>query len=81
MEGKIHVGSVEDYVDRVVTFITHLNPDIALARLVSRIPKEDAVFSNWDTSWWKIYNQIMDYLDTHKLSQGIYYQEDSYGKQ
>lgn len=81
LEGKIHVGSVEDYVDRVIAFITHLNPDIALARLVSRIPKEDAVFSNWDASWWKIYNQIMDYLDTHKLSQGIYYQEDSYGKQ
>ncbi len=79
-EGRLHIGSVDEYVQRVVLFLCYLNPEIAIARFVSRIPEEESVFSNWDKSWWHIYNQIITVLDTQELHQGIYYQEDNYGK-
>jgi len=80
LDGKIIVGDINDYIQRVIYFITRLNPDIAIARLVSRIPKDDSVFSNWETSWWKIYNMIIEQLTENDFRQGMYYSEGRYGK-
>ena len=79
LSGKMIVGDIDDYIDRVILFITHLDPNIAIARLVSRIPEKDAVFSNWDMSWWKIYNKIIDTLDKNDLRQGMYFPEETHG--
>lgn len=75
LEGKISVGNVDDYIQRVLYFITHAKPTIAISRLVSRIPEKDSLFSNWDMSWWKIYNQILEQLETNDLFQGDEYNE------
>ncbi len=80
LDGKIIVGDINDYIQRVIYFITRLNPDIAIARLVSRIPKDDSVFSNWETSWWKVYNMIIEQLTENDFRQGMYYSEGRYGK-
>lgn len=75
LSGKLQLGSVDEYVNRVILFVTHLNPNCAIARLVSRIPEEDAVFSNWNLSWWKIYNTIMETMTQNCQYQGQRYDE------
>lgn len=70
-QGLIEVCSMEEYVNRVVTFITHLNKNTAVSRVVSRIPEEDGLFSNWGHSWWKVYNEIQLALQKDDLFQGI----------
>ena len=52
-DGKIKICTKEEYFERVITFLEHLSPDIVIERLFSRVPEEDAEFSNWNTSWWK----------------------------
>lgn len=75
LKGDITIGSFEEYVSRALYLITHCRPDMAISRLVSRIPKEDSVFSNWDMSWWKVYNTILNQLEIDDLYQGIYYDQ------
>ncbi len=66
-KGKIHLISLEEYVNRVVLFLQYLLPDMVIQRVAGRAPKEDTVFCNWNTSWWKIKDRIeekMEELDT-----------------
>lgn len=68
--GTIAVCSKEEYIDRLVTFLEYLSPDIVVERLFSRVPKEDTVFSNWDTSWWKLLDETMEKMEEKKSYQG-----------
>lgn len=68
--GELELGTEKDYIDRAISFISHLDPRIAISRIVSRIPEEDSSFSNWDSSWWKIYNQINETLEERDIRQG-----------
>lgn len=73
IEGKVIICTYEEYVNRVIASIRKLNPSIAISRLVSRIPEENALFSNWNMSWWKIYNDIMCFLKENNVYQGMDY--------
>lgn len=50
--------SLQEYVDRVILFLEHLSPDMVIQRLVGKGPQGSVLFSNWNTSWWKIKNMI-----------------------
>lgn len=69
--GEFDLHSKEDYIKRVSTFLAYLDEKIALQRLLGRAPEEKTLFSNWDTSWWKIYDEIMEYMKENNLKQGI----------
>ncbi len=56
--GEIDLCSLNEYVDRVVTFVEHLRSDIVLQRLVGRAPKEATLFANWGRAWWIIRDKI-----------------------
>lgn len=58
VRGEFQMISLEDYVNRAVDFLELLHPDIIIARLVGKGPREDLIFCNWDTSWWKIKDAI-----------------------
>lgn len=75
-EGKVNICSYEAYLDRIIYAIRHLKPNIAISRLVSRIPEENSLFSNWNMSWWKIYNDIIQLLETQNIYQGMDYQNN-----
>ncbi len=68
--GTITLCSKEEYINRVIKFLTLLRPDIVVERLFSRVPKEYAVFSNWDTSWWKLKEQLEQTMRENNLYQG-----------
>ncbi len=62
--------SLEEYVDRVIEFIEYISPNIVIQRLVGRAPKEETLFCNWDTSWWKIKDMIDEKMETLDSYQG-----------
>lgn len=69
---EFQMGTLEEYIERVILFLTHLDKDIKVQRLLGRSPKEDSLFSNWDMSWWKIQDMIVEEMENRKLYQGIY---------
>lgn len=69
-EGAFEVIDVEDYKERVITFLEYLSPDIVLQRLIGRAPEENSLFVNWNMSWWKIRDEIHTQMLEGKRYQG-----------
>ena len=72
-DGIITICSKEEYFNRVIAFLEHLSPDMVVERLFSRIPEEDADFSNWGTSWWKLHDELMQKMKEEDSFQGKQY--------
>lgn len=71
--GTITLCSKEEYIQRLAAFLQYLSPDIIVERLFSRILEDEAVFSNWGTSWWKLLDEALAYMREHELYQGKSY--------
>lgn len=69
--GTITLCSKEEYFRRLKAFLEYLSPDIAVERLFGRIPKEDSVFCNWGTSWWKLRDEFLSIMERTQSRQGI----------
>ena len=69
-KGNLNLISKEDYIDRVVTFLEYLNPDIVIGRLIGRAPEVDTLIANWNTAWWKIKDEIDEKMKTLNIWQG-----------
>lgn len=68
--GKIALCTKEEYLQRLAGCISLLREDIAIERLFSRVPKEYAIFSNWDTSWWKLKDEFLELMEEKQYIQG-----------
>lgn len=68
--GEIEVISKDEYVERVITFLEYLDSDIVIQRLIGRAPEENSLFVNWNESWWKIRDEIVDIMETNNQNQG-----------
>lgn len=68
--GEVSVCTKEAYFERAAAFLDYLNPGIAVERLFSRIPEKDAVFCNWGESWWKLREELLEYMETVGSFQG-----------
>jgi radical SAM protein (TIGR01212 family) len=62
----------EEYVERVVMFLEYLHPDIVVQRLIGRAPEKNTLFTNWQTGWWKIRDEIEKMLLERDTWQGKY---------
>ncbi|WP_373665293.1 hypothetical protein SPSIL_032380 [Sporomusa silvacetica DSM 10669] len=69
-QGKITLISKEEYVERVVSFLEYLHPDIVIQRLIGRAPETNTLFTNWQTGWWKIREAIEEQLRLQDTWQG-----------
>lgn len=69
-KGDIEVIGLEEYVDRVVTFLEYLSPYVVIQRLVARGPRHKLLFGNWGASWWKIKELIEEELKKRDTWQG-----------
>lgn len=67
---EITVISKDEYVERVIVFLEHLNKEIVVQRLVGRAPKENSLFVNWGMSWWKIKDEILYKMESENRYQG-----------
>lgn len=67
------ICTVEEYKNRVITFLELLSPEIVIQRLIGRAPKENTLFANWNQSWWKIRDEIEMEMKLKNSCQGIKY--------
>ena len=72
-KGKLTPISREEYVERVILFLEHLSPEIAVQRLLGRAPREKSLFVNWGVSWWEIKQEIEEKLKKRNTCQGKKY--------
>ncbi|MCI6858742.1 MAG: TIGR01212 family radical SAM protein [Eubacterium sp.] len=71
--GKIAICTKEEYLKRLMEFVSLLRPDIVLERLFSRIPEKDSSFCNWGCSWWKLMDEWELLMRKNERYQGIYF--------
>lgn len=71
--GTITLCSKDEYIRRLISFLEYLSPDIVVERLFSRIPEEEAVFSNWGTSWWKLKDEMLLKMQEMGCCQGKHF--------
>lgn len=69
-ENHLRMISMEEYIERVITFLEYLDPDVVVQRLIGRAPKERTLFVNWNTSWWKIRDMIEEKMEKTASYQG-----------
>lgn len=67
---ELELISLEEYVDRAILFLRHLSEDVVVQRLVGRSTEEASLFSNWETSWWKIRDMIVEKMKENNYKQG-----------
>lgn len=69
-EKKLTLFTKDDYIARAILFLEHLDPEIVVQRLIGRVPKEDSVVTNWNTSWWKIKDELEAQMKHENNYQG-----------
>lgn len=70
LRGSLVPISLEEYIDRVVEFIRFSGKDTVFQRFLGRAPKEESLFCNWSTSWYKIMDMIDLRLEELNAFQG-----------
>ncbi|NLY44380.1 MAG: TIGR01212 family radical SAM protein [Tissierella sp.] len=68
---EITMISKDEYIERVITFLEYINPEIVIQRIIGRAPEENTLFVNWQESWWKIRDEIVSQMEQRKTYQGI----------
>jgi len=66
--GQISHISFDDFLERTVSFLENLSPNIVVQRLLGRAPEERSLFCNFSMSWWK----IKDLIEEKMISEGRY---------
>lgn len=68
--GEFQICTAEEYQDKVIAFLRHLDPEIVVQRLLGRAPRENSLFVNWNQSWWKIRDNIEETMEQQGFFQG-----------
>ena len=73
-KNQIEIIEKAEYIKRMILFLEYLDPKIGIQRLFSRAPKERTLFCNWDTSWWKLKDQLIELMKEKETYQGKKFQ-------
>lgn len=68
--GDFDMGVYQDYIDKVITFLRYLSPDIIIQRIIGRAKESETAFSNYGVSWWKIKDEIDEIMEKDNIYQG-----------
>ena len=68
--GEIDPISLDDYKKKVILFLRNLKDDIIVERIIGRAPYENSLFCNWNISWWKIRDEIIEVMHENGYTQG-----------
>lgn len=69
-QGTLEMVSMADYKKRVILFLRYLSPDVIVQRIIGRAPEEHTLYANWNTSWWKIHDEIVAEMEEKGYQQG-----------
>jgi radical SAM protein (TIGR01212 family) len=67
-KGEFQPLAKEAFIERSIAFLEYLDPEIVVQRLLGRAPAERTLFCNWNTSWWKVQEEI----ESKMLLEGRY---------
>lgn len=70
LKHEIKPISIDEYMERTITFLEYLDPAITVQRLIGRAPQEKTLFCNWNTSWRKIHDTIVVRMEKEGRYQG-----------
>jgi radical SAM protein (TIGR01212 family) len=73
LNDEFEIDSKEVYFERVITFIELANKNMVFQRLFARAPKELTLFCNWQTSWRKLHDELINRMQEQHTFQGKYY--------
>lgn len=73
---EFELCDADEYVERVITFLQYLSPDISIQRLIGRAPEEFTIFANWNMSWWKIKDMIEEKMLKENRFQGSLFKKN-----
>ena len=73
LSGDLKICSFDEYMNRVMAFLEHLDPNTVVERLFGRAPKEKAVFENWGHSWRKLQGVLEEKMRACGSFQGKEY--------
>ncbi len=65
--------SIDNFIERLITFLEYTSPKIVIQRLLGRAPEERSLFCNWGKSWWKIQEMIESKMRNENRKQGDRY--------
>jgi radical SAM protein (TIGR01212 family) len=68
--GELAMISMEEYIERVIAFLEHLDPAIAIQRFFGRAPKERTLFCNWDRHWAQVKSKLDQAMEARDTYQG-----------
>ncbi len=69
-KGEFVMPSMEEYIIRTSSFLSHLRDDIAISRLTGRISSDGCIFSNWGRSHWVVEDELRKYMEDNGIYQG-----------
>ncbi len=72
LKNEFDIISVDEYKNRVIEFLRNLDENIVVQRIIGRAPEKDSLFCNWNTSWWKIRDDIVKEMEDSNYYQGEY---------
>jgi radical SAM superfamily enzyme len=70
---KFDLFTVENYIEFISEFITHLRPNIIIERFISETPSDLLIAPKWGLKNFEIVAKIDKYLAQHNLWQGQNY--------
>lgn len=70
LNGELELCTKEEYFKRVMLFLEQIPETMAVERLFSRVPEKDSLFSNWETSWWKLKDELFEIMEIEDCYQG-----------
>lgn len=68
--GEFQPIEMEAFINRVILFLEHLDPDMVIGRLLGRAPEENVLFANWGRSWFYIRDEIIRRMEREGKRQG-----------
>jgi len=68
--GEVSHINFEEFLERTISFLEHLAPNIVIQRLLGRAPEERSLFCNFSMSWWKIKDIIEEKMTSDARYQG-----------
>ncbi|MEG0074758.1 MAG: TIGR01212 family radical SAM protein [Eubacterium sp.] len=82
-DGTISLFPKEEYIERCILFLEYLDPNMVVQRIIGRAPESDSIITNWNTSWWKIKDDLEEKMYCNNNFQGKKFNEKQsiiYGK-
>lgn len=68
--GEVTLSSMEEYMDRVILFLSYLRKDIVIQRIVGRASGGNTLTVNGGSPWWDVKKRIDALMEERQIFQG-----------